>query len=293
MLRNKILRITVTGIPPQRLRCSSLTRSSTLNLPSCRVPDANRISCLWLARRYTAAYRVSRRGARRLPRVRALALGHFCATRTLHSHPPLAPSTRTLHSHPPLVDRAQLVRAGHEVRLYIAPEYLSLVPTVAGLSIIGTQQTIAAGMEKLVPHIATGNAAAMVQAVFEITTEYFAREADALKAVCAGWAEIVTFNVVAVHVGLAVTEALHIKALATNVTPGLPTRELFPFKSGLPKCVHMFCWWLFFKLTEPASSAKRPSGRLPTVASPSSTARGIISTASTRRRLALRVDTQC
>ena len=215
------------------------------------------------------------------------------STRTLHSHPPLAPSTRTLHSHPPLVDRAQLVRAGHEVRLYIAPEYLSLVPTVAGLSIIGTQQTIAAGMEKLAPHIATGNAAAMVQAVFEITTEYFAREADALKAVCAGWAEIVTFNVVAVHVGLAVTEALHIKALATNVTPGLPTRELFPFKSGLPKCVHMFCWWLFFKLTEPASSAKRPSGRLPTVASPSSTARGIISTASTRRRLALRVDTQC
>ena len=145
----------------------------------------------------------------------------------------------------------------------------------------------------MAPHIATGNAAAMVQAVFEITTEYFAREADALKAVCAGWAEIVTFNVVAVHVGLAVTEALHIKALATNVTPGLPTRELFPFKSGLPKCVHMFCWWLFFKLTEPASSAKRPSGRLPTVASPSSTARGIISTASTRRRLALRVDTQC
>ena len=95
---HKILRITVTGIPPQRLRCSSLTRSSTLNLPSCRVPDANRISCLWLARRYTAAYRVSRRGARRLPRVRALALGHFCATRTLHSHP-LSLSLSLSHPH--------------------------------------------------------------------------------------------------------------------------------------------------------------------------------------------------
>ena len=181
------------------------------------------------------------------------------STRTLHSHPPLAPSTRTLHSHPPLVDRAQLVRAGHEVRLYIPPEYLSLVPTVAGLSVIGAQQTIAAGMEKLAPHLATGNAAAMMQAVFEITTEFFAREADALTAVCAGWAEIVIFNGVWFHLGLAVTEALHIKALATNVQPGLPTRELFPFKSGLPKFMHMFCWWILFKVVEPASLKRETS----------------------------------
>ena len=161
--------------------------------------------------------------------------------------------------HPPLVDRAQLVRAGHEVRLYIPPEYLSLVPTVAGLSVIGAQQTIAAGMEKLAPHLATGNAAAMMQAVFEITTEFFAREADALKAVCAGWAEIVIFNGVWFPLGLAVTEALHIKALATNVQPGLPTRELFPFKSGLHKFMHMFCWWILFKVVEPASLKRETS----------------------------------
>ena len=128
---HKILRITVTGMPPQRLRCSSLTRSSTLNLPSCRVPDANRISCLWLARRYTAAYRVSRRGARRLPRVRALALGHFCATRTLHSHPPLAPSTRTLHSHPPLAPSPRRSRAAGPRRPRGPPVHPSRVP-VAG-----------------------------------------------------------------------------------------------------------------------------------------------------------------
>ena len=79
----------------------------------------------------------------------------------------------------------------------------------------------------------------MMQVIFEITTEFFAREADALQ----------------------------IKALVTSVQPGLPTRELFPFKSGLPKCMRMFCWWLFFKVIEPASSSKRPSGRLPTAAS--------------------------
>ena len=59
--------------------------------------------------------------------------------------------------------------------------------------------------------------------------------------------------------GFAVAEALQIKALVTSVQPGLPTRELFPFKSGLPKCVHMFCWWLFFKLTEPASLKRETS----------------------------------
>ena len=112
-----------------------------------------------------------------------------------------------LACYPPLVDRAQLVRAGHEVRLYIAPDYLSLVPMVAGLSVIGSQQTTAAMAEKLAPYIATGDAAAMMQALFEATVEYFAREADALKAACAGWAEIVIFNGVAAHVAFAVTEA--------------------------------------------------------------------------------------
>ena len=128
---HKILRITVTGMPPQRLRCSSLTRSSTLNLPSCRVPDANRISCLWLARRYTAAYRVSRRGARRLPRVRALALGHFCATRTL-----LAPSTRTFVSH---LSPAPSPRTFPWHLPLVFPSHRPLAPSTRTLPSVGVQ----------------------------------------------------------------------------------------------------------------------------------------------------------
>ena len=165
------------------------------------------------------------------------------------SYPPLAPSTRTLHSHPPLVDRAQLVRAGHEVRLYIHPEYLSLVPTVAGLSVIGSQQTTAATMERMAPAISTGkHARVVIQALVETQMEFFGREADSLKAVCAGWAEIVIFNAVAGHVGFAVTEALSIKALLADVVPLLPTRELFPLRGSLklPKCMYMFCWWLLY-----------------------------------------------
>ena len=168
----------------------------------------------------------------------------------------LAPSTRTLHSHPPLVDGAQLVRAGHELRLCIAPDYLSLVPTVAGLSVIGSQQTVAASMEKVAPHIATGKTGAMLKAVVETQIEFFAREADALKAACEGWAEIVIVNAIANTVGFAVTEALHIKALIANVQPQLPTRELFPLSGSLklPKFMHMFFWWLLWaKITLPTS----------------------------------------
>eukprot|EP00964_Phaeocystis_antarctica_P031797 scaffold17986_cov45-Phaeocystis_antarctica.AAC.1 len=52
------------GTPPPHTSpcCSLATRSSTFNCAAA-VTDANRISCLWLARRYTAAYRVRRRGA--------------------------------------------------------------------------------------------------------------------------------------------------------------------------------------------------------------------------------------
>ena len=64
------------------------------------------------------------------------------STRTLHSHPPLAPPLTP--SPDTLVDHAQLVRAGHEVRLYISPDYLLLVLTVAGLHVIGTQRSTAA-----------------------------------------------------------------------------------------------------------------------------------------------------
>ena len=111
-------------------------------------------------------------------------------------------------------------------------------------------------MEKVAPFIATGKAAAIMKAVFDTAVEYFPREADALKAVCAGWAEIVIFNAVAAHVVFAVTEALHIKALRVDVGPLLPTRELFPFSGGLkmPKFMHMFFWWLLWaKITLPTS----------------------------------------
>ncbi len=164
--------------------------------------------------------------------------------------PPLAPST--------LRYGAQLVRAGHELRLCIAPDYLSLVPTVAGLSVIGSQQTVAASMEKIAPHLATGKTGAMLKAVIETQIEFFAREADALKAACEGWAEIVIVNAVAKAVGYAVTEALHIKALIANVQPMLPTRELFSFSGSLklPKFMHMFCWWLFWAKIDLPTSLK-------------------------------------
>ena len=59
--------------------------------------------------------------------------------------------------------------------------------------------------------------------------------------------------------GFAVAEALQIKALSTNVQPWLPTRELFPGKPGLPKFMHMFCWWLLYKAIEPASLKRETS----------------------------------
>ena len=174
----------------------------------------------------------------------------LCSYTFVLVQPPLAPST--------LRYGAQLVRAGHELRLCIAPDYLSLVPTVAGLSVIGSQQTVAASMEKIAPHLATGKTGAMLKAVIETQIEFFAREADALKAACEGWAEIVIVNAVAKAVGYAVTEALHIKALIANVQPMLPTRELFSFSGSLklPKFMHMFCWWLFWAKIDLPTSLK-------------------------------------
>ena len=143
----------------------------------------------------------------------------------------------------------QLVRAGHEVRLYIAPEYQSLVPTLAGLSVTGSQQTVAASIKKVEPYIANGNQAAMLQAVCELSAEFFAQEADAIKAVCEGWAEVVIFNQVALWQAYSVTEVLNIKMVGANVQPVLPTRELFPFSGSveLPKFMNMFIWWLLFE----------------------------------------------
>ena len=136
----------------------------------------------------------------------------------LHTHPStypsiFAPTTRALHSHlhsypPSLVDRArlQLVRAGHEVRLYIAPEYQPLVPTLAGLSVTCSQQTLTSAMEKVEPYIANGNQAALFQALVDTAVECYAQETDAIKAVCEGWAEVVIFSGLAAPYAYAVTE---------------------------------------------------------------------------------------
>ena len=176
-----------------------------------------------------------------------------------------APTTHAHHSHlhsyplRSLNTPVQLVRAGHEVRLYIAPEYQPLVPTLAGLSVTCSQQTVAAGMQKLEPYIADGNQAAMFKAVVETSVEFYAQEADAIKAVCEGWAEVVIFNEVAAPEACAVTEVLNIKLMGANVQPSLPTRELFPFSGSvkLPKFMNLFIWWLFLEKVMVSASLKR------------------------------------
>ena len=176
-----------------------------------------------------------------------------------------APTTHAHHSHlhsyplRSLNTPVQLVRAGHEVRLYIAPEYQPLVPTLAGLSVTCSQQTVAAGMQKLEPYIADGNQAAMFKAVVETSIEFYAQEADAIKAVCEGWAEVVIFNEIAAPEACAVTEVLNIKLMGANVQPSLPTRELFPFSGSvkLPKFMNLFIWWLFLEKVLVSASLKR------------------------------------
>ena len=104
-------------------------------------------------------------------------------SRTYHSRPPHS----HLHPYPLRSSNApvQLVRAGHEVRLYIAPEYQRLVPTLAGLSVTCSQQTVEATLKKLEPYIADGNQAAMFQAVCETSAEFFAQEAATRSRPCA------------------------------------------------------------------------------------------------------------
>mgnify|MGYP001288340120 CR=1 FL=1 len=123
------------------------------------------------------------------------------------------------------------------------------MPTLAGLSVTCSQQTVEATLKKIEPYIANGNQAAMLQAVCELSAEFFAQEADAIKAVCEGWAEVVIFNQVALWQAYSVTEVLNIKLVCVNVQPLLPTRELFPFSGSveLPKFMNMFIWWLLFE----------------------------------------------
>ena len=123
------------------------------------------------------------------------------------------------------------------------------MPTLAGLSVTGSQLTVAAGIKKVEPYIANGNQAAMLKAVCELSAEFFAQEADAIKAVCEGWAEVVISNQIAFWQAFSVTEVLNIKLVGADVKPGLPTRELFPFTGSveLPKFMNMFIWWLLFE----------------------------------------------
>ena len=172
----------------------------------------------------------------------------------------LAPTTRTsIHTHHSSNAPVQLVRAGHEVRLYIAPEYLPLVPTLAGLSVTCSQQTVAACMKKLEPYIANGNKAALLQELLDTSVEFYAQEADAIKAVCEGWAEVVIFNGLAAPKAYAVTEVLNIKLVGAHVVPRLPTRELFPFYGSvkLPKFMNLFFWWLCYEKRLVSASLQR------------------------------------
>ena len=123
-------------------------------------------------------------------------LVHASSTASIYPHLPLVPSLVPPFIPTPHSSNApvQLVRAGHEVRLYIAPEYEPLVPTLAGLSVTCSQQTNAAGMKKIEPFIANGNQAALFQALVDTAVECYAQETDAIKAVCEGWAEVVIFS---------------------------------------------------------------------------------------------------
>ena len=83
----------------------------------------------------------------------------------------------------------------------------------------------------------------------------FGSDADSVRAMCEGWADILIYNGVLGRVAMAVTEALMLKMIAVNVQPMLPTREAFPMggKMKLPKFLHLFFWWLLMsKLAFPA-----------------------------------------
>ena len=147
--------------------------------------------------------------------------------------------------------RAQLVRAGHEVRLWIAPDYLSLVPEIKGLSVHCGKRTCAEFMENFADAIVRGKVHEQLKVIFDDQAQTFADAADSIKAMCDGWAEILIYNSVAGHMAFAVTEVLHIKALHVMVQPLLPSRESFVLSGNikLPKCMRMFCWWLILSRT--------------------------------------------
>ena len=147
-----------------------------------------------------------------------------------------------MHSH----TRAQLVRAGYEVRLWVPSDYVSLVPKITGLSVYSSNHSWAEAMEIFGPSIASGNPNEQLKVLFEEQARSFADDADSLKAMCEGWAEILIWNSTSAHLAYAVTEALHIKSMHACVQPLLPSRESFILigNTKLPKWLYMFGWWL-------------------------------------------------
>ena len=149
--------------------------------------------------------------------------------------------TPSAHPHP-----AQLVRAGYEVRLWVPSDYVSLVPKITGLSVYSSNHSWAEAMEIFGPSIASGNPNEQLKVLFEDQARCFADDADSLKAMCEGWAEILVWGSAVSHLAYAVTEALHIKSMHACVQPVLPSRESFVLigNTKLPKWLYMFGWWL-------------------------------------------------
>ena len=140
----------------------------------------------------------------------------------------------------------ELVRAGYEVRLWIPSDYVSLVPKITGLFVYSGKHSFAKAMETFGPSIASGNANEQLKVLFEEQARSFADDADSLKAMCEGWAEILIWNSISTHLAHAVTEALHIKSMQACLQPLLPSRESFVLigNKKLPKWLYMFGWWL-------------------------------------------------
>ena len=140
----------------------------------------------------------------------------------------------------------ELVRAGYEVRLWIPSDYVSLVPKITGLFVYSGKHSFAEAMETFGPSIASGDPIEQVKVLFEDQARCFGDDADSIKAMCEGWAEILIWGSVLGHVTQAVTEVLHIKSMHACVQPLLPSRESFVFigNKRLPKWLYMFGWWL-------------------------------------------------
>jgi len=156
---------------------------------------------------------------------------------------------------PHIAFAVELARAGYEVRLWIPRDYESLVPKIKGLSVYHSHHTVASGLERMAPFIATGKMNDAFGEMFAMQAEQFGSDANSVRAMCEGWADILIYNGVLGRVAMAVTEALMLKMIAVNVQPMLPTREAFPMggKMKLPKFLHLFFWWLLMsKLAFPA-----------------------------------------